>query len=159
MTPNLYHINRYGVLRVDFILAVILIFFVRHWWMSLAVMMSRSPELMNEFFHGNIWKAQLVAEIPALLAAIAALRRKPTGGVIIRLLWRLSPLLITIAGIGSAAFLFAAPGWRFGLENLDELRFLQLVFTLGALGYVFGVAHVRKSFAEFPAPPSPAEGM
>lgn len=156
---QIHDINHFGVLKVGFPLMLVLAFLTRHWWLSAGVLMSRSPGVMGEFFDGSV-AYYLVAEVPALLVSIVAMKRKPEAGGIVRTLWKMGFWLLAVAAMLNLALLVLLPirivsfPPKIGVDisRLDGAQWGAVAVNIAILAYFALVARTRDTFAEFPLP-------
>jgi hypothetical protein len=153
-------INHFGVLKVSLPLVLIFAFLTRHWWLSLGVMMSRSPGVMGDFFDGSVTYF-LVAEFPALLVCAMALNRKPTAGKFIRAVWKQGLWLLSVSVLLNLALIVLLPTKAalllnkviVDLSQLDGAQWGSIAVNVAIIAYFVFSTRTRDTFAEFPSPP------
>lgn len=146
-------INHFGMLKLGFPLLMMFAFLTRHWWLAVGIMMSRSPEVMAEFFDGSITYL-LIAESPALLACVLAMKRKPDAGKLVRFLWKQGFWLILLSLVLNLVAIALVPGKHvFSLSRLEGLQWAAVAVNICILGYILFFPRTRDTFAEFPTPP------
>jgi len=147
------HFNRHGVLKIGVALLAILMLLTNHYWIGLATLMSRSPELMASVLDGT-HKYYLLAEFPAVLVAAAAVFRKPDAGRWAMVIWRFGLPLLVVSALGTAVLRFGGSKFRFNPNILEAPDFVLIGATFAAAGYLLFAPRARRVFKEFPAPPA-----
>lgn len=161
---QIHDINHFGVLKVSFPLMLIFAFLTRHWWLSVGVLMSRSPEVMGTFFDGSVTYF-LVAEFPALLISVLAMKRKPGAGKIVRSVWKHGFWLLSLSALLNLAMIALLPTkmlpfppkLSFDLSRLDGAQWAAAAANIAVIAYFVLSARTRDTFAEFPTPPDTPE--
>ena len=147
------HFNRHGVLKIGAALLAILLLLTHHYWIGLATLMSRSSQLMSSVFDGT-QKYYLLAELPALLVATAAVFRKPDTGRWARAIWKLGLPLLAVSAIGTAVVRLGGHNFKFNLDMLEAPDFFLIGASVAAVGYVVFAPRARQVFKEFPDAPA-----
>lgn len=157
---GIHDINHFGVLKVGFPLILIFAFLTRHWWLSIGVMMSRSPGVMGEFFDGTVTYF-LIAEFPSLLVSMLAMKRTPAAGKIVRSVWKQGLWLLSLSVVLNLAVIALVPTniasipvkLVFDLSQLEGPQWGAIAVNISIIAYFVFFARTRDTFAEFPSPP------
>jgi hypothetical protein len=158
---QIHDINHFGVLKVGFPLLLIFAFLTRHWWLSGGVLMSRSPGVMGSFFDGSV-TYYMVAEFPALLISLLAMKRKPGAGKIVRSVWKHGFWLLSLSALLNMAMIALLPAklipfparLSVDLSRLDGAQWGAIAANIAILAYFVLSSRTRDTFAEFPPPPA-----
>ncbi|RYX80354.1 DUF2919 family protein [bacterium] len=148
MDERLLDVDRYGVLRVPGLVWVSLIVLTRHWFLFF-FMVFTGQALVGE--KGAPWLPML-AQLPVVLLLLAGGRRMPEARPMIRQIWRMGPLLVSVTAVLNLAWmawsLYVSDDWRLRPELM--LVCFSVLDTLIAWS-TFTSQHVRQIFTEFPA--------
>jgi hypothetical protein len=147
------HFNQFGVLKIHPLLVLVFVYLTRYSWISIAVLLSRSPELMQRFLDGSL-KYLIAAEVPALLVALAGSNRSPTANRLIRAIWRVGAWATALSALVTAMLLPVLPDFRFNYYRVDDLILFEVALNIACIVYLM-LPMIRETFAEFPAPPPP----
>ena len=156
-----FHTDRHGVLVVPAVFWLSLVVLARYWVMFLLLGVSaRRDGGQSAAALAGVpvsWLA-LAGQALVLLVALAALRRSPTAGRAVRMVWRFAPWLLLIAALCNAAILVPLIGRPQAWSPWPDL-FLASCSLLDAavVAAVFRAPYYCQLFREFPAPAGPAE--
>lgn len=154
LDERLLDVNQHGVLRIPAEIWLALVFLARHWVLMLlvTVIARRSKEAYILFGSDFSWIV-IAIEVPALLMAVLCVRRVPQAGGLVRRLWPLARHL----GAATAAMHLIYVTWYLWNSSywlpwpelfLASCALIDLVIITS----LFRSPHLKRVFAEFPAP-------
>jgi hypothetical protein len=93
----------------------------------------------------------MLASLPAIIVLIAALRRSPKAGKLIRKIWGNGRWLLSCSAL--LDFTLVVYEWQINRIQLDEIHLLGAILDIYCLWYLSRSKRVRDTFADFPVPP------
>ena len=146
-------------LRINPLLWLAMLFLVRH-LLLLGITFLPSTGKEIEILRRLVHPAYLIADLIALGVLVAAARRRPEAGPILRTLWRHGRALLSLSALAYLALVVVqvAGSGRPIAASLDEALLVSLLLDLAILAYVWRSPLVHDLFRDFPAPPTPRGG-
>jgi len=142
--------NRYGVLRINLMTVIAILFMSRHvlTFVILGIALSRAQPSSRNAFSGLFEPIFMLADIPALLVLLAAISRHPKSGMTLRIIWRGGAWLL----LGSAAIYLGLLSRQMGD---DPARYGWTAWTMVAgtalsAVYVIIARYPRTLFRQYP---------
>lgn len=142
-----YHPDAYDehfALRVPFALWLVMAIAVHP---QILLLLGHLPQSGDEFAYlASLVDVQaLLASLPAIAVLVAAARRRPAAGGVVRWLWRHGAWLLLASLLGNLAL---------GLVNVHGLwSIVRSGADVSAAAVLFGVRRVRDTLADFPSLP------
>jgi hypothetical protein len=142
--------NRYGVLRVNLMTVLAILFLSRHvlTFVILGIALSRAHPSSRDAFNGLFEPIFMLADIPALFVLLAAVSRHPKSGKALRIIWDFGSWLL----LGSAAIYVGLLARKMGD---DPARYGWMAWTMVAgtavsAAYVTVARYPRALFHQYP---------
>lgn len=91
----------------------------------------------------------IVTTLPVLLLMFGYMKRKPSAGAFIRIIWRNGLRLLGLA-VGLNVFIIFVPVLTGIASRVHLAGWIQIALSLVILGYLMNSQRIRDTFADFP---------
>lgn len=151
-----YPAHRYDehlALRVPATLWLAMLYLVRHLVLLGITFLPTTGEEI-EILRALVHPAYLIADLIALPVLVAAARRRPEAGPLLRQIWRRGRRLLSLSALLYLALVIArtAGSGRSFWVSVDETLLASVLLDLAVLAYLWRSPLVRDLFSDFPEP-------